>query len=182
MLKERLQSLPKQRVIDENKMLAHIHKAMDNNGQEDEDEQFTEYQDSQYFSDNQDDYPDDLTMKSGSNQVASKINLMQSNLFNKLQDKVGLITAANLSELERQQKSIAGSTYTGDQQETETNANTLARSKNNQSRKSLKSVAVNEETTRKHVMTVNQNELYQLPNKSFYNSDGSKIQILGALN
>ena len=32
MLKERLQSLPKQRVIDENKMLAHIHKAMDNNG------------------------------------------------------------------------------------------------------------------------------------------------------
>lgn len=115
MLKERLQSLPKQRVIDENKMLAHIHKAMDNNGQEDEDEQFTEYQDSQYFSDNQDDYPDDLTMKSGSNQVASKINLMQSNLFNKLQDKVGTITAANLSELERQQKSIAGSTYTGDQ-------------------------------------------------------------------
>ena len=41
---------------------------------------------------------------------------------------------------------------------------------------------MNEETTRKHVMNINQNELYQLPNKSFYNSDGSKIQILGALN
>ena len=117
MLKERLQSLPKQRVIDENKMLAHIHKAMDNNGQEDDDEdqQFTEYNDnSQYFSDNQDDYPDDLTMKSGGNNIASKINLMQSYLFNKMQDKVGTITAANLSELEKQQKSIAGSTYNGD--------------------------------------------------------------------
>jgi hypothetical protein len=138
-------------------MLAHIHKAIDNNGQEDEDDyqQFTEYQDSQYFSDNQDDYPDDLTMKSGKTNLASKINFMQSHLFNKMQDKVGTITAANLNELEKQQKSVNGSTYTGDAQETETNANTLARSKNNQSRKSLKSVAVNEETSRKHVMTVN---------------------------
>ncbi len=62
-----------------------------------------------------------------------------------------------------------------DDQETETNAFTMERSKNTQSRKSLKSVAMNEETSRKHVMTINKNELYQLPNKSFYNSDGSKI-------
>ena len=38
MQKERLQSLPKQRVIDENKMLAHIHKALENNGQEEDEE------------------------------------------------------------------------------------------------------------------------------------------------
>lgn len=50
---------------------------------------------------------------------------------------------------------MAGTSDGGDHQETETNAYTLARSKNNQSRKSLKSVAINEETSRKHVMTVN---------------------------
>lgn len=40
MLKERLQSLPKERVIDENKMLAHIHKAMENNGYAEDEEEY----------------------------------------------------------------------------------------------------------------------------------------------
>jgi hypothetical protein len=106
---------------------------------------------------------------------------MQSHLFNKIQEKVGTITAANLNELEKLQKSTTG-VSDGEGHETETNAFTMARSKNTQSRKSLKSVCMNEETSRKHVMTISKNELYQLPNKSFYNSDGSKIQILGALN
>jgi hypothetical protein len=74
-----LQSLPKQKIIDENKMLAHIHKALENNGQEedeDDEQQITEY-DSQYFSDaNQDDFPDDITTKSGK----TVINLIKSNL------------------------------------------------------------------------------------------------------
>ena len=51
------------------------------------------------------------------------------------------------------------------------------------SRKSLKSIAVNErDTSRKQVVNINQDDLVHLPNKSFYNSDGSKIQILGAMN
>lgn len=49
------------------------------------------------------------------------------------------------------------------------------RSKNANSRKSLKSIAINEDTSRKQVINLNQDEVVHLPNKTFYNSDGSKF-------
>jgi hypothetical protein len=36
-------------------------------------------------------------------------------------------------------------------------------------------------TTRQQIININHDELVHLPNKSFYNGDGSKIQILGAV-
>lgn len=59
----------------------------------------------------------------------------------------------------------------------------LRKSKNTLSRKSLKSIGVNEEDgKRKQIFNINQEDIEMLPNKSFYNSDGTKIKILGTIN
>jgi hypothetical protein len=59
----------------------------------------------------------------------------------------------------------------------------LRKSKNTLSRKSLKSIGVNEEDgKRKQIFNINQEDIEMLPNKSFYNNDGSKIKILGTIN
>ena len=65
-----------------------------------------------------------------------------------------------------------------DEENCDTEAATVQmyRSKHTQSKKSLKSVGVNEnEPNKKQIVTLSQEELLQLPNKSFYNGDGSKI-------
>jgi len=50
------------------------------------------------------------------------------------------------------------------------------------SRKSLKSIVVNDkDKVRKRVIALDHEELMHLPNKAFYNGDGSKIQFLGTL-
>lgn len=50
------------------------------------------------------------------------------------------------------------------------------------SRKSLKSIVVNDkDQTKKMMIALDHEELMSLPNKAFYNGDGSKIQFLGTL-
>ncbi len=59
----------------------------------------------------------------------------------------------------------------------------LRKSKNTLSRKSLKSIGVNEEDGKgKKLFNINQEDIEMLPNKSFYNGDGTKIKILGTTN
>ena len=79
---------------------------------------------------------------------------------------------------------FAGSTIVGcdDMLETDVDTRTIKRSKLTMSRKSLMSVGVNEEGKRKQAFNINQEDIELLPNKSFYNSDGTKIKILGTIN
>ena len=56
------------------------------------------------------------------------------------------------------------------------------KSRMSRSRKSLKSIAVNDkDQSKKQMIALDHEELVHLPNKSFYNGDGSKIQFLGTL-
>lgn len=136
---------------------------------------------SQYISGDDEQYLDDATTKSGGREpvklTMDKLNLLQSQYFSKVKDqigqttvqsKIGETTAASISGIENV--------------ETETQTQMLRKSKMTQSRKSLKSIGVNDrEKATKQVFNMNQEDIVQLPNKSFYNSDGSKIQILGTL-
>jgi hypothetical protein len=108
-----------------------------------------------------------------------KLDLLQTNLlqksreFNATQSRLGGVD-------------FAASTIIGADEQLETDVDTkinLRKSKNTLSRKSLKSIGVNEEDG-KHmkVFNINQEDIEMLPNKSFYNTDGTKIKILGTIN
>jgi len=79
---------------------------------------------------------------------------------------------------------LAASTIIGadDHLDTEVETHMLKKSKNTMSKKSLKSIGVNEEDGKhRKVFNINQDDIELLPNKSFYNNDGTKIKILGTI-
>ena len=109
--------------------------------------------------------------------TAEKLNLLETNYFKKSRD------------FNQTQSRLGGdnavSTILGadDQIDTEVETKMLRKSKNNMSRKSLKSIGVNEEDGKsKRIFNINEEDIELLPNKSFYNGDGSKIKILGTIN
>ena len=64
----------------------------------------------------------------------------------------------------------------------EEDATTEVETKSRMSRKSLKSIVVNDkDQAKKRIIALDHEELMHLPNKAFYNGDGSKIQFLGTL-
>jgi len=68
------------------------------------------------------------------------------------------------------------------QKDEEDEATTEVETKSRMSRKSLKSIVVNDkDQAKKMVIALDHDELMSLPNKAFYNGDGSKIQFLGTL-
>ena len=88
-------------------------------------------------------------------------------------------------EMQSRLGDFAASTIVGTDEVLDTDVDTrmLRKSKNTLSRKSIKSIGVNEDDEkRKKVFNINQEDIELLPNKSFYNSDGSKIKILGTIN
>ena len=102
-----------------------------------------------------------------------------------LQSKTTLGRTKEVGSTQSRLGEFAASTIVGgdDMLETDVDTRTMKRSKMTMSRKSLKSVGVNEEDgKRKQAFNINQEDIELLPNKSFYNSDGTKIKILGTIN
>ena len=62
----------------------------------------------------------------------------------------------------------------------EINEEKLHKTRHSSSKKSFRSIGVNEnDTSKKQVITLTQDEYVHLPNKAYFNSDGSKINIIG---
>ena len=133
---------PKKRVIDENA----IRNAASDNDIEDEDEE-DQYDDrsdinSQYYNESvtQGDIPDDATVKSGG--TMNRINFNASSTY-----------GGTVGRQQTQEASISHLDIT-DQLETE--ANTLYKSKNTSSKKSLKSIGINDRKgSRKQLININ---------------------------
>jgi len=125
-----------------------------------------------------DDSPDDR----GSQGNVSRLTMTKLSL---LQSKTTLGRTKEMGGTQSRLGEFAASTIVGcdDMLETDVDTRTMKRSKMTMSRKSLKSVGVNEEDgKRKQAFNINQEDIELLPNKSFYNSDGTKIKILGTIN
>ena len=178
-LKERLTSLPKSKVIDENKpgILAHIHHSQTTEPDELPQEADMDYDNTEFMSDREDS-PDDKSLRSTTKLTKARLSMRQSNLQTKSKDLNATATQSRLGG------DFAASTIMGgdDHLETDVDTRMLRKSKNTLSKKSLKSVGVNEEDGKnKKVFNINQEDIEMLPNKSFYNSDGTKIKILGTI-